>query len=137
MRYLLDTNVLSELRRPEPDRKVVSWVLHNEPACGISDLVIGELTKGAHFLPDGKRRRALLLWIGEVEEQFEGKIVALDRSVMKCWGEICGRSEREHGRRLQVLDSLIAAAALANRLTVVTRNVRDFPEDVATFCPWG
>jgi len=136
MRYLLDTNVLSELRRPSPDRKVVSWVLQNEPACAISDLVIGELTKGAHFLPAGKKHEALLRWIDEIEIQFEDKILALDRQVLKQWGELCGSSERQHGRRLQVLDSLIAATALSHQLTVVTRNTSDFPNVVTTFNPW-
>jgi predicted nucleic acid-binding protein len=136
MRYLLDTHVLRELRRPKPDRKVVAWLQRNEPACAISDLMIGEFTKGAYFLAEGKRREALLTWIDEVEEQFEDKIIQLDRNAMKHWGELCGTSQREHGRRLQVFDSLIAALALANRLIVVTRNTGNFPNCVSTFSPW-
>ena len=137
MRFLLDTNVLSELRRPKPDRKLTSWLLQNEAACGISDIVIGEFNKGANFLPEGERRQSVLSWIEEVEAQFEDKILPVDRNVWKYWGELCGNSEREHGRRFQVIDSLIAATALAHRLVLVTRNVNDFPSAVATHCPWG
>ncbi|MFT5408939.1 MAG: putative nucleic acid-binding protein [Verrucomicrobiales bacterium] len=137
MRYLLDTNVLSELRRPEPSKRVVVWLLQNEAACGISELVIGEFVKGAYSLPDGKKRQAILAWISEVEDQFEGRMIALDRDVLKRWGELCGVCEREHGRRLQVLDNLIAASALSHGLVVVTRNIVDFPSEIDTFNPWG
>ena len=137
MRFLLDTNVLSELRRPTPDRKLVTWIVQNEAACAISDLIIGEFTKGAYFLPDGRKREQVLQWIEEIEQQFEDRVLMLDRSVLRVWGRLCGESEREEGRRLQVLDSLIAATAVAHQLTVVTRNVRDFPRGVPTLCPWG
>lgn len=136
MRFLLDTNVLSELRRPNPDRKLATWIVQNEAACAISELTIGEFTKGAYFLPEGKKRGSVLLWIDEVEQQFEDRVLQLDREVLRVWGRLCGESERKDGRRLQVLDSLIAATAVAHRLTVVTRNLKDFPHGVPTLCPW-
>jgi predicted nucleic acid-binding protein len=136
VRYLVDTNLLSGLRRPNPDRKVVSWVLRNEPACALSAITIGEFTRGAFLLAAGRRRQAVIEWIAEVELQFEDKTLPVDSVVLKAWGELCGESERETGRRFQVLDSLIAATAIAHRLIVVTRNARDFPDAVPTIDPW-
>jgi len=135
MRYLLDTNVLSEMCRRRPNAGVKSWLTQNEMACGISELVIGELTKGAFRLPTAARRNATLGWIEEVENQFEGRLVPLDLPTLKCWGELCGGSEKK-GRRLPVIDSLMAATAIVNDLILVTRNVDDTPPDVRVLNPW-
>ncbi len=136
MRFLLDTNVLSEIGRKKPSARVSSWLVQNELACGISDLVIGEMFKGAYRLSESKRRESTLRWIGELEAQFEGRLVPLDLPVLKRWGELCGESEAG-GRRLPVLDSLMAATALTHELILVTRNRADFSANVRVLDPWG
>ncbi|MDA0837926.1 MAG: type II toxin-antitoxin system VapC family toxin [Planctomycetota bacterium] len=135
MRFLLDTNVISELRKRRPSRPVQNWLLQNESSCAICELVIGELIKGAYRLAPGDLRAQTIDWINAVEEQFEDKTLSLDLAVLKRWGELCGESLRM-GRKLSVMDSLIAATALTHSLIIVTRNTGDFPSGVPTLNPW-
>ncbi len=135
MRFLLDANVLSEGVRPRPDSGVANWLVQNESGAAISELTIGELTKGAFFLLPGPKRKRLLAWIAEVEAMFGDRLLPLNRDVLKTWGQLCGTHEAQ-GRRWPVLDSLLASTALVHDLTVVTRNTDDFPPEVRTFNPW-
>lgn len=135
MRYLLDANVLSEAVRPRPDSGVTNWLVQNEAGSAISELTIGELTKGAYFLPTGPKRKRLLAWITEVEAAFDDRLLSLNREVLKTWGQLTGTHEAQ-GRRWPVIDSLLAATALQHDLTIVTRNTDDFPPEVTTFNPW-
>lgn len=135
MRFLLDANVLSEVVRPRPDSGVTNWLVQNESGAAISELTIGELTKGAFLLPSGPKQKRLLAWIAEVEATFDDRLLPLGRDVLKTWGRLCGTHEIQ-GQRWPVLDSLLAATALVHDLTVVTRNTDDFPAEVRTFNPW-
>ena len=135
MRYLLDANVLSEGVRRRPDSGVANWLVQHETGAAISELTIGELTKGAFFLPAGSKRRQILGWIAEVESAFDDRLLPLDRDVLKTWGQLCG-THAAQGRRWPVIDSLLAATALLHDLTIVTRNTTDFPPEVRTFNPW-
>ena len=135
MRYLLDANVLSEGVRRQPDPGVANWLVQHEAGAAISELTIGELTKGAFILPTGPRRRKLLEWIAEVESVFDDRLLPLSRDVLKAWGQLCGTHEAQ-GHRLPMIDSLLAATALFHDLIIVTRNTTDFPPEVQTFNPW-
>ena len=135
MRYLLDTNVLSEGVKRRPNPGVASWLVQHEAGAAISELTLGELTKGAYFLSDGPKRERILSWIAEVEESFDDRVLALSRDVLIAWGQLCGTHEAT-GRRLPVVDSLLAATALVHGLTIVTRNADDFPPEVTTLTPW-
>ena len=135
MRYLLDANVLSEGVRRRPDSGVANWLVQNEAGAAISELTIGELTKGAFFLPVGPKRKRILDWITEVEAAFDDRLLPLSRDVLTTWGRLCGTHEAQ-GRRWPVIDSLLAATALFYDLTIVTRNTADFPPEVTTFNPW-
>ena len=135
MRYLLDTNVLSEGVKRRPDPGVASWLVQHEAGAAISELTLGELTKGAYFLPDGPKRKRILTWIAEVAESFDDRVLPLNRDVLIAWGQLCGTHEAT-GRRWPVLDSLLAATALVHDLTIVTRNTDDFPPEVTTLTPW-
>lgn len=135
MRYLLDTNVLSEGVKRWPDPGVASWLVQHEAGAAISELTLGELTKGAYFLSDGPKRQRLLAWIAEVAESFDDRVLPLNRDVLIAWGQLCGTHEAT-GRRWPVLDSLLAATALVHDLTIVTRNTDDFPPEVTTLTPW-
>ena len=131
MRYLLDTNVLSEGVKRRPDRGVASWLVQNEAGTAISELTLGELIKGAYFLPDGPQRKRILTWIAEVEESFDDRVLPLNRDVLIAWGQLSGTHEAT-GRRWPVL----AATALVHNLIIVTRNTNDFPPEVTTLTPW-
>ena len=125
MRYLLDTNILSEGRKPGPSPKVLSWLLQNASASGLSVLTIGEFVKGASLMPGGKRRRELEAWIGELEQEFTDRLLPLDVHEMRVWGQLYGK-EQATGHKLPLFDSLLVATALAHDLTLVTRNTKDF-----------
>lgn len=124
MSYLVDTNVLSELRRREPDVGVVEW-FSKRPArvLFISVLTLGEIRKGVEALSDGERRLKLLDWLEtELPVFFAGRILAVDIPVADRWGRLLA----EVRRPLSAVDSLLAATALHHELRLVTRNARDF-----------
>jgi predicted nucleic acid-binding protein len=133
---LIDTNVLSELRRREPDAKVVQW-FSNRPASTLylSVLTLGELRKGIDALPETSRKLALLDWLEiELPMFFSGRILAVDTRVADRWGRLVAQS----GRPLPAIDSLLAATALAHGLTLITRNLKGFQyPDLRVLDPWS
>ena len=138
MRYLLDTNVLSEAARPEPDPGVVEW-LDRQPVLdlAISVLTLGEIRKGVELLADGRRRTRLSEWLDrELPRQFEGRVLPVDDAVAHEWGRLSARGRRE-GRELPVVDGLLLATAAAHRLVFVTRNEADCRDrGVEIHNPW-
>jgi predicted nucleic acid-binding protein len=136
--FLLDTVTLSEARRAHlADPRVMRWLdLHPEPLLFISAISLGEIERGCARVQDEVQRVGLENWAGTVKERFAGRILPVDEVVAERWGRMFGELERS-GRRPQLMDSLIAATALAHDLTVVTRNVRDFDRcGVTTENPW-
>lgn len=135
MSYLIDTNVLLELRRRDPDANVVRWMA-DRPATTLylSVLTLGELRKGVEGLPEGDRKRRLLDWLKvELSAFFAGRILPVDATVAQRWGRLLAQA----GRPLPAIDSLLAATALAHGLTLVTRNLRDFQHpDMTVLDPW-
>lgn len=135
MSYLIDTNVLSELRRRDPDVNVVRWTA-DRPATTLylSVLTLGELRKGVEGLPEGQRKRRLLDWLEvELPAFFAGRILPVDATVADRWGRLLAQA----GRPLPAIDSLLAATALAHGLTLVTRNLWDFQHpDLTVLDPW-
>ena len=124
MSYLIDTNVLSELRRKTPDANVVKWV-NSRPATSLylSVLTLGELRKGIDSLADAKRRLKLVDWLDTALPLFiAGRILAIDQGVADHWGRLLAVA----GRPLPAIDSLLGATAVHHGLTMVTRNSKDF-----------
>lgn len=124
MSYLLDTNVLSELRRKTPDIGVVEW-FSRRPASTLylSVLTLGELRKGIEGVTDIGRRTALTDWLEtDLPSFFAGRILAVDALVADRWGRLVAGASRP----LPAIDSLLAATAALHGLTMVTRNTRDF-----------
>ena len=136
MRYLLDTNVVSEVNRLRPDVGVLNWLDQHGAGSAISEFTLGELTKGAYFLPVGKKHTSLLVWIEFLRESFADRLLPVSLEVLMRWGQLCGTHEAL-GRRWPLADSLLAATALVHDLIVVTRNTADFPPDVQTLNPWN
>jgi predicted nucleic acid-binding protein len=135
MSYLLDTNVLSELRRKQPNTGVSAWFAQR-PASSLylSVLTLGELRKGIEGVQDDARKLALSDWLqNELSLFFLGRVLSIDEKVADRWGQLVAAA----GRPLPAIDSLLAATALVHGLHVVTRNTKDF-EDLGldVINPW-
>ncbi|MGA2429984.1 MAG: type II toxin-antitoxin system VapC family toxin [Candidatus Acidiferrum sp.] len=127
MRFLLDTNVVSELAKPQPNMSVVRW-LHDadEDDLFISVITLAELRIGVHRLAASARRERLEAWVREqLAERFESRILVVDEEIAEMWGQLMATSEAR-GRRMNVMDCFLAATAVVHQVTLVTRNVDDF-----------
>ena len=138
MRFLIDTTVVSELLRPQPDPKVLGWVGALQPLdVAISVLTLGEIERGVTRLPSGRRRTALERWVSrDLPQQFQGRILAVDEKVVREWGRLTARASVS-GRALPVMDGLLLATAGVHDLTLATRNESDCAaRGVPVFNPW-
>ena len=135
MRFLLDTNSLSEMEKPRPDSGLATWMMQHEAASAVSEITIGEINKGVFYHRPGSRRQRVQAFMDEIEESFAERVLPVTLEILKRWGRLCGEHEAR-GRTLPVMDSLLAATALVHELTLVTRNTADFPSEVRTLNPW-
>ncbi|HEV7668837.1 MAG TPA: type II toxin-antitoxin system VapC family toxin [Thermoanaerobaculia bacterium] len=131
--YLLDTNVISELRRPKPHGAVVAWLTQiAEENLHLSATTLGELQAGVEITREQNPDKAAEIeaWIDQVAQTWN--VVPVDGRIFRTWAKLMHRrSDRLLG------DALIAATAIVHRFVVVTRNVRDFAVfEVATLNPW-
>ena len=135
MSYLIDTNIISELRRKDANPGVISWFAER-PATTLylSVLTLGEIRKGIEALPNSKRRLALRDWLEvDLPAFFTGRILLIDEAVVDRWGRLLARIKRT----APAIDSLIAATALQHGLTLVTRNTADFKfPELDVINPW-
>jgi len=139
VRYLLDTNVISEPFKRVPEPRVVDWLDHRSPLdLYISVLTIGELTMGFEMAPVGKRRDALQHWVTQdLARHFVGRLLAIDDDVAREWGRMSAEG-RATGRELPATDGLLLATARIHDLVFVTRNERDCANrGVETLNPWN
>jgi toxin FitB len=122
--YLLDTNVLSETRKPQPAAVVADWIAATPPdRMHVSVLTLGEIEQGiARVRGRGDRNQASALerWLRDVQAGFEERVLPVTLPVAAAWGR------QQYTRPLPVIDALLAATARVHGLTVVTRNVKDF-----------
>ena len=138
MNYLLDTCVISEMIKSNPNRNVINWITScQENSFYLSVLTIGEIQKGISKLSESKRKNELQSWIdNELRERFSGKILDINTEVAKVWGKIQGNSEKQ-GITIPAIDSLIAATGIFYGLIVVTRNIVDMENTgVSLLNPW-
>lgn len=139
MKYLLDTCVLSELIKPEPSARVVEWITaQDELRLYCSVITLGEIHKGIHRLPDSRKRTLLHQWVEtDLLRRFAGRWLDVTLDVAERWGRMAAERERV-GSPLPVLDGLIAAIALTNGMTVVTRDEKHVAATgVEVFNPWS
>lgn len=124
---LLDTNVVSEVYRPRPNPSVMAW-LDAQPAASLylCTPVLAELRFGAEYLDEGKRRDWLCATIDRLEKElYRDRILVFDTASATAYGRIAA-ARRKAGQTMQQMDGLIAAIALANGVSLATRNERDF-----------
>lgn len=124
MSYLVDTNILSELRKGErTNPRVRAWFLSiDDSELFLSVLVIGEVRRGIERIRvrDPASASALDVWLSEIVAEHDDRILPVDRAVSEIWGRLSA------GPSLPVIDTLLAAAALVHGLTLVSRNERAF-----------
>ena len=122
--YLLDTNIVSELRRARPSRAVLDWI-NNVPAdqLYLSAVTIGEIQAGIEVTreQDPSKAEELEAWLDRVLAAYN--ILPLDAASFRTWAKLM---HRRSDTLMQ--DAMTAASATIHRLTVVTRNVRDFDQ---------
>ncbi len=138
MRYLLDTCVISEFIKPQPEKKVVDWLNDaDRDRVFLSAVTLGEIQHGISRKPPSNRRAQLEEWLNvQLTAQFADRILVLDAPVFMAWGQLLARLE-QRGKPMGVMDSLIAAIALNHGMTLVTRNVNDFGYvGVGLLNPW-
>lgn len=136
--FLLDTNIPSELTRPNPQQSVADWLDNaDDEQLFLSVISLGEILKGITILPTSKRRTRLEEWLeGTLRPWFGDRILPVNETVAERWGVLSGQCKVK-GRPLKVADGLIAATALTNDLALVTRNVSDFEGlGVKIINPW-
>ena len=123
MSYLIDTNIISEVRKgARCDQHVAAWYASiADEELFLSTLVLGEIRKGVELAraKDPDKAVALERWLRQVEAAFDGRILGVDNAVSDQWGRMSAI------RPLPVIDGLLAATAVTNGLTLVTRNDRD------------
>jgi predicted nucleic acid-binding protein len=128
-RYLLDTNILSNLVKPTPSAALVAWMA--ERADGdlfISALTIAEIRRGILDLSAGRRRDGLEAWFSGTEGPqalFAGRVLPFDEAAGLAWATLMAEGRR-HGRPRSAFDMIIAAIAEVHGCVVVTDNERDF-----------
>lgn len=131
MTWLLDTNVISEMWKPRPNRGLVAWLQENTNDCALSEITFGELHYGVHRLPFGKKRAELARRIGFLRDDYRDVILPFGSAESEIWGEYAAEVFAARGKGFWTArttrDSAIAAIARAWGLTVVTRDVNHFP----------
>ena len=127
MKYLLDTNVISEFISKNPNQKVVDYILTlHETDLYLSAITIGEIKAGIEKLNNSKKKEILLQWLEkDLLNRFENKIIPIDTDIMLKWGEINNRL-KQLGTPLPIMDSLIGASCEVYNMTLLTRNEKDF-----------
>jgi predicted nucleic acid-binding protein len=138
--FLLDTNVLSEFsRRGDPNPSVKQWLeAADSGSLYASVLTLAEIRFGVELLPPGRRRSQSEQWLDrDLPSWFANRVPSVDRSIANRWGVLRAQAQAK-GRPLSVIDGLLAATALQQGLTMVSRNVSDFSVlGLTVVNPWG
>jgi predicted nucleic acid-binding protein len=123
MTYLVDANVLSEPTKPTPHPKALAWLSAHEDDFVVDSVILGEIYVGILLLPRGRKREQLERWFEAIVQAID--CLPWDAGVSRRWAQLVVDLKKK-GHALPVLDSMIAATALAHDLTVATHNIRDF-----------
>lgn len=135
---VLDTNVLSELMRAQPEARVVEWLdSQNAAAMALTAITVAEILYGIEHMPDGRRRRAFATIAADMfETEFAGRILPFDSLAATYYAEPTAMRVRA-GRPIHLADAQIAAICLRHNATLATRNIKDFDMlGVTLINPW-
>jgi len=136
-RWLLDTSIVSDAVQKTPNPAIARWLsAQYDQSLFISALTLAEIARGILEVPAGARRTRLMAWFSGSTgpaHLFAGRILSFDAAAAEVWAALMADGKRR-GRPRDALDTIIAAIAVANGCTVVTRNVRDF-DGVPVFDP--
>ena len=128
-RYLLDTNILSNITKPVPSESLVAWMAQQaDENLFISTLTVAEIWRGVLEGPAGKKRQQLERWFAGPEgpqSLFAGRILPFDDKAALIWGRIMAKGTKA-GRPRSAIDMIVAAIAEANDCVVVTDNEKHF-----------
>jgi predicted nucleic acid-binding protein len=129
MRYLLDTNIISNITKPTPSESLIAWMAEQpDRDLFIASLTIAEIRRGILEKPSGKRRDRLELWFSGPQGPqalFAGRVLPFDERAALVWARLMADG-KDRGRPRSALDTIIAAVAEANECVVVTDNDKDF-----------
>lgn len=129
MRYLIDTNIISNVTKPAPSERLLQWMAaQDDEDLFIASLTVAEIRRGVLEKPAGKRRDRLEAWFNGPEGPqalFAGRVLAFDEASALIWGRLMADGKAK-GRPRSALDTIIAAVAEANDCVVVTDNEKDF-----------
>ena len=137
MKVLLDTNVLSEIKRPQPNPHVLARLaaIPTEDMF-LSVVVAGEIMLGIEKLQPSKRRQDLEQWLAEALRDFAARLLPVDLETFRVWSQLTTRAASA-GRVVAMADGLIAATAIRYGLHLMTRNTKDFqPTGALLVDPW-
>jgi len=131
MRYVLDTNIVSELSKDEPNTQCVSWLRRHGTECCLTTITLAEMWFGLERLPEGKRRRVLARKFKFISQEFHDWILDFDQAAASEFGRYAAEYEAARGsqaiEKADLRDLQIAAIARSQGWTVATRNTRHFP----------
>ncbi len=137
-RYLLDTNIVSNITKPQPSQPLVDWMAEQRDAdLYISTLSLAEIRRGILQKSAGRKRRALEAWYSGgagPKSLFRGRVLAFDEAAAEAWAEIMAEGHRRGAPR-SAIEMIVGAIARANDCVVVTDNERHFTGAVACFNP--
>jgi hypothetical protein len=129
MRFLLDTNIISNVTKQAPSEALLAWMAEQtDQDLYISSLTVAEIRRGVLEKPEGRRRRELEAWFAGPEGPqalFAGRVLSFDEKAALAWAKLMADAKIS-GRPRSALDTIIAAIAEANDCTVVTDNEGDF-----------
>lgn len=136
---ILDTNVISELMRPEPAPQVAGWVRRRRDRreLRMTSITLAEIRYGIERLPDGRRKQVLLETADEVFRIFSDQILPVDEAAAEHYATIASTRERA-GKPISGFDALIAAVCRSRSATLATRNLPDFDgTGIEIIDPWA
>jgi predicted nucleic acid-binding protein len=138
MKFILDTNVVSEATRTPPDAGVLKWLASlDEDETYLSVVTIAEIRQGIETMAKGKRRDAIWTWYkAGLLARFDKRIIEVSVAIAETWA-LMAAAAQANGRPMAIMDGFVAATARTHSMVVATRNVRDFESlGVKILNPW-